>query len=100
MAHFFYKLIAPRPTFAVDMTDAEKVLMGTHAVYWKGLLDRGIAVIFGPVADPKGAFGMAVVDVEDEAAARALILDDPVILANQNFGFEIHPMPSAIYRKS
>jgi hypothetical protein len=51
---FLCKLVPPRPTFAQDMTEAETKLMQEHVMYWKELAGRGIAVVFGPVADPKG----------------------------------------------
>lgn len=55
---FLYKLIPPRPTFVQDMTEAEIKAMEEHAVYWKGLTDRGIAIAFGLVLDPKGPWGL------------------------------------------
>ncbi len=56
--HFVYKLIPPRPTFALDMSDAETKIMGEHAAYWQSLLDRGEVVAFGPVLDPAGSWGL------------------------------------------
>ena len=64
---FLYKLIPPRPTFVQDMTEAERKAMEEHAIYWKGLIDRGIAIIFGLVLDPKGPWGVAIVEVADES---------------------------------
>ena len=54
---FAHKLISPRPTFAHDMTEAEKKVMIEHVAYWTGLMEKGVAVVFGPVLDPKGAWG-------------------------------------------
>ena len=53
--------------------------MGQHAAYWRDQLERGHVVVFGPVFDPDGVWGLGVIDTEDEAAARSLVLDDPVI---------------------
>lgn len=50
----------------------------------------------GPVADPKGAYGIAVLNAPDEPAARRLCTEDPVIKADLGFGFELHPMPNAV----
>ena len=77
MSYFVDKLIPPRPTFARDMTEAEASLMREHAVYWSDFARRRIAVVFGPVSDPKGAWGLAVVEAADEAKARALGANDP-----------------------
>jgi hypothetical protein len=37
------------------MTEAERNVMQEHAIYWKGLIDRRTAIVFGPVLDPKGS---------------------------------------------
>jgi uncharacterized protein YciI len=96
---FLCKLVPPRPTFAQDMTEAETKLMQEHVMYWTELAGRGIAVVFGPVADPKGAWGVAIVEVEGEADARALAAIDPTIKSDRNFNFEIYSMPIAVLRK-
>lgn len=97
--YFVYKLIAPRPTLAQDITAAETELLKIHAKYWSDLADRGIAVLFGPVLDPKGAWGLAVVETNDEAEANRLGVNDPAIKADVGFRFEVYPMPQAILRK-
>ncbi|HET6907523.1 MAG TPA: YciI family protein [Rhodanobacteraceae bacterium] len=96
--HFFYKLVPPRPGFAQDMSAEEAAMMGQHAIYWKGRIEDGLKVFaLGPVADPAGVFGMAVMEVESEAAAHALARNDPAI-AQTRFGFryEMHPMPRGV----
>ena len=79
MATFFFKLIPPRPSFAEDMTEAERAFMAEHVAYWLGLSARREAVVFGAVADPKGAWGLAVLDVEDAARAEAVAEGDPAV---------------------
>ncbi|HET7805240.1 MAG TPA: YciI family protein [Pseudolabrys sp.] len=92
MPHFFLKLVAPRPTFANDMNDQEKAMMQEHFLYWKGRQDRGEVLVFGPVLDPDGPYGMGIINVTDEAEARAFSAADPAIRANIGFTCEIHPM--------
>ncbi len=92
MPHFFLKLIAPRPTFAMDMNAEERAMMAEHLEYWKAKLDRGEVVVFGPVFDPKGPYGAGVVSAADEAAARAFADADPAIKAKRGFVCEIYPM--------
>ena len=99
MSYFLYKLIPPRPTFIQDMTAAEAQVMGEHGLYWSGLAGSGIAVVFGPVLDPAGGWGMAVVDTKDEGEARVLGVNDPAIQSGRGFRFEIYPMPRATLRK-
>lgn len=73
--------------------------MQAHGVYWRDILDQGYAVAFGPVADPKGAFGVCIVELPANMDPRILADADPVIKANAGFVFEVHPMLSAVVRK-
>ena len=88
---FLYKLIPPRQTFVHDMIEAERKAMDEHANYWKGLTDKGIAIVFGLVLDPNGPWGMAIVEVQDESEAHDLGTNDPAIKAGLTFN--IYPMP-------
>ncbi|MGB7260391.1 MAG: YciI family protein [Pseudolabrys sp.] len=92
MPNFFLKLIAPRPTFAMDMDDAEKKMMHEHFLYWKGRQDAGEVIVFGPVLDPQGPYGMGVISAADETGARAFADGDPAMKSNRGFTCEIHPM--------
>ena len=65
--HFVYKLVPPSPTFAVDMDETEAELMGKHAGHWQDQLDQGKVIVFGPVMDPAGPWGLSVLETEDEA---------------------------------
>jgi uncharacterized protein len=95
-AFFFCRLLPPRPTFAFDMTEEERALMSAHAVYWRARLGAGGAVVLGPVADPAGPWGLAVIRAADTEAARAMLDGDPVIAANRGFTFEMLPMLAAM----
>ena len=99
MKHFFYKLIPPRPSFAQDMTEREALLMQEHAVYWRGLTDQGLVVVVGVVADPTGAYGIGVVELEDDADPHVLGANDPAVKENAGFRFEMHPMPRPMMRR-
>jgi uncharacterized protein YciI len=79
MSTFVFRLKAPRPTFALDMTDDERVIMSRHAAYWQPLVDSGRMVIFGPVLDSTGSWGLGVVEGDDEEELRAFAADDPVV---------------------
>jgi uncharacterized protein YciI len=76
---FVLRLLAPRPTFAVDMTDEERAIMGRHAAHWQPYLESGRMVVFGPVLDDDGSFGLAVVEADDEDELRAFAAADPVV---------------------
>ncbi len=96
--NFFCKLLPPRATFVMDMTEAEMRLMQEHAAYWSAAAGRGEVVAFGLVADPAGAFGMGIVEFPTEADARAFTDGDPTIRSGQGFVFEVHPMPMGAAR--
>jgi uncharacterized protein YciI len=76
---FVFRLKAPRPTFALDMTDEEREIMGRRAAHWQPLIDAGRTVVFGPVLDGTGSWGLGVVEAEDEDQLRAFASDDPVV---------------------
>ena len=98
MKYYFFKLLPPRPTFMQDMTPAEVQLMLEHSQYWRGLLEQGYAVGFGPVADPAGPFGMGLLELPNEVDPASLLENDPVIKANAGFRTEIFSMPRAVVR--
>lgn len=81
MSIFVFRLKAPRPTFALDMTDQEREIMGRHAAHWQPYIDSGQMVVFGPVLDDTGSWGLGVVEVEDdqEDELRAFAAQDPVV---------------------
>jgi uncharacterized protein YciI len=92
MPHFFCKLIAPRPTFPFDMNESEQALMGRHAAYWKEMCREGAVLVYGPVMDPKGPYGMGIFEGADEADVKRRTDADPVMQAGIGFKTEITPM--------
>jgi uncharacterized protein len=76
---FVFRLKAPRPTFALDMTDEEREIMGRHAGHWQPFIDSGQMVIFGPVLDSTGSWGLGVIEAEDEEELRAFAAGDPAV---------------------
>jgi uncharacterized protein YciI len=61
------------------MTDEERAIMGRHAAHWQPYLESGRMVVFGPVLDDDGSFGLAVVESDDEDELRAFAAEDPVV---------------------
>ncbi|MDE2270935.1 MAG: hypothetical protein KGJ94_02995 [Xanthomonadaceae bacterium] len=97
MPAFFCKLVAPRATFAQDMSAVEAAVMGEHVAYWKHLIDQGTRVFaLGPVLDPAGAFGVAIVEAANEPAIRAMLEMDPAIAADMGMRYEVHSMPRGV----
>jgi len=90
---FFIKSNNPRPTFHLDMTAEERAVMQRHIEYWSEKAGRGIAVVFGPVLDPQGVYGIGVYQVTDEAEMQRLLDADP---AKGLLTYQVLPMPRAI----
>ncbi len=87
--HFFLKLNPPRPSFTIDMTQDERNIMQQHIAYWAPYLNDGSLIVFGPVMDPKGGFGIAVISVDNEEQLKQLVANDP---ANAIGSYEMYPM--------
>lgn len=99
MAYFFLRLQPPRPTFPHDGTGEEMAAMKRHAEYWHQNALAGSAIAVGPVFEGEGAFGVAIVEVADQAAAKALADADPIVTSGFGFRFDVLPMPSVILRQ-
>ena len=95
--HYFVKLLPPRSTFPMDITDAERTLMEQHAVYFRQQFEAGNVLIYGPVMAAGGAFGMAVLEVADESEAVGVMSNDPSVLGGLN-RFELSPMRVPVSR--
>jgi len=95
---FLCRLLAPRPTFLQDITPDEANVMKEHAAYWASMMQNGVAVVFGPVLDPKGPWGVGIVSVEHEDEMRRIEANDPVILSKRGFAYEVLPMLRAVIR--
>jgi uncharacterized protein YciI len=74
---FFVKTENPRPTFLSDMTEDERGLMVEHVSYWTALAGSGVALVFGPVLDPSGVYGVGVYEFETEDEMQKLLALDP-----------------------
>ena len=53
--------------------------MGRHAAHWQPYIDSGKMVIFGPVLDATGSWGLGVVETDDEDELRAFADRDPAV---------------------
>ena len=71
------------------MDDSERQIMLAHVAYWQPFVENGVVIVLGPVFDPKGSYGIAVVRVERDEELDELIKNDP---ANGLNSYEIYPM--------
>jgi len=89
--YFHFKLIPPRPTFAQDANPEELALMKRHSDYLEERFRAGKVLLYGPVLAANGAYGIGILEVDNEAEARTFGENDPSVLAGLN-RFEISPM--------
>lgn len=69
-----------------------------HVEYWSRLAEQGVALAFGPVADPAGGYGIGLIVADDLAAAERLRDDDPAVQSRHGFRTEILPMLRLVTR--
>jgi len=93
---FLYRLLPPRPTFHADMTAQEREVMALHGDYWRNLMERGVAVAFGPVLD-EVPWGLGLLEVDDEAQARSIAATDPAVETG-TCTYELVPMLQLVHR--
>ena len=93
LQHYFLKLNPPRASFTLDMTAEERAVMQAHVLYWMPFVQDGTVIVLGPVADPKGGYGVSIMGVNDRSHLDQLVADDP---ANGLCSYEIHPMRAVI----
>ena len=94
--NFFLKLNPPRTSFMMDMTAEEKGVMQKHVAYWTPYVNDGTVIVLGPVMDPNGGYGIAVVRVDSDEDLQQLLANDP---ANGMNSYEYYPM-RAVTKKS
>ncbi|WP_410812883.1 YciI family protein [Micromonospora sp. 067-2] len=97
IGHFALKLVPPRPSFASDMTDAERAIMTQHVTYWRRLLDQGVAVVFGPIIDPSGPYGLGIIEAASLEEVHRMEAEDPAI-ATGLCAYQVFAMPGAVVR--
>lgn len=94
--YFILYLNPARPDFAQTMTPDERNSMMQLIAYWKEYSDNGTMLVFGPVMDPQGAYGMGIIAVDSEEQLQVLLKNDPASTINK---YEYHPVRAVISPK-
>jgi uncharacterized protein YciI len=81
------------------MTDAEREIMDRHAAHWQAYIDSGQMVIFGPVLDDSGSWGLGVVETDNEEELRAFAARDPAVTTGTT-EMELGKMPAGFVRQN
>ncbi len=70
--------------------------MQQHAMYWHGLMDEGFVLVFGPVLDPKGVYGLGVVEADSAEQVNEFISHDPALAIGH---YEVSPIMAVVPQK-
>ena len=96
MAEWIYFIHPPRENFADTMTDEEVEVWGVHFRRFQRLLAEGTIIVVGPTLGPKNT-GIAILEAPDEAAARRIMDEDPVLAGGFATG-ELRPFRVSLMR--
>jgi len=91
--YFSLKLIPNRPTFSKDMTPEERAIMQQHVIYWRELMAKGKVVVFGPVLDPAGVYGLGIIEADSDDEVKTFMANDPAATINT---YEYHRMMAVV----
>jgi uncharacterized protein YciI len=96
MAEWIYFLHPPREDFAATMTEHEQQVWGEHFARLQRLVAEDVLILAGPTLGSVNT-GVAVIEAEDEAAARRLMEEDPAVASGIATG-ELRPFSVALLR--
>ncbi len=96
MAVWLYFIHAPRENFAETMTEEEQEIWGVHFERFQRMLAEGSIILVGPTLGPVNT-GIAIFEARDEAAARRIMDEDPVIAGGYARG-ELRPFRVSLLR--
>jgi uncharacterized protein YciI len=96
MAEWIYFIHPPRENFAETMTDEEVAVWRVHFQRFQRMLAEGTIVLVGPTLGPVNT-GIAIFEAPDEASARRIMEEDPVIAGGFARG-ELRPFRVSLLR--
>jgi len=77
---FLFRIEPVRPDFSLqNLSETERPIVAQHAAYLKSLTDEGKLILAGQAFDPKGLWGIIIVNAPDAEAANAIFEADPAI---------------------
>ena len=96
MPEWIYFIHPPRDDFAATITDAEQAVWAEHFAGLQRLLADGQLILAGPTLGRINT-GVCVFEAPDEAAARQVMTEDPVIQGGFARG-ELRPFRLSLLR--
>jgi len=96
VSEWIYFIHPPRDDFAATMTDEERAVWSVHFERFERMLAEGSLILVGPTLGSVNT-GIAIFEAPDEAAARAVMEEDPVIAGGFARG-ELRPFRVSLMR--
>ncbi|MFL5777623.1 MAG: YciI family protein [Chloroflexota bacterium] len=93
---WIYFIHPPREDFAATMTDEERAVWGVHFERFERMLAEGSIILVGPTLGRQNT-GIAIFEAPDEATARRIMDEDPVIAGGYARG-ELRPFRVSLLR--
>lgn len=78
MSEWIYFIHPPRERFVETISEEEAAIMQVHAGHLSELHQQGVLILAGPTFGDVNT-GIAVIEADDEDAARAVMMSDPAI---------------------
>ena len=101
MSEWLYYLRPARLGMVTEgSTPEEAEIVGHHFNYLKDLTEKGVMILMGRTQNnDESTFGIAIFEAEDEAAARAIMENDPAV-KNGVMTATLYPYKVALMRKA
>jgi uncharacterized protein YciI len=96
MSEWIYFIHPPREDFAATMTDEERAVWSVHFERFERMQAEGSLILVGPTLGSVNT-GIAIFEAPDEAAARTVMEEDPVIAGGFARG-ELRPFRVSLMR--
>jgi uncharacterized protein YciI len=92
---YLYRLTPSRRDFASTMTETETAIMAEHFAYWAQHTQAGQVMVYSPVADPAGDWGLAIVRAHSAEDVARLGDLDPAVMAGAGM-YDVLALPGAV----
>jgi uncharacterized protein YciI len=96
VSEWIYFIHPPRDDFAATMTAEERAVWSVHFERFERMLAEGSLILVGPTLGTVNT-GLAIFEAPDEATARRIMDEDPV-LAGGFAGGELRPFRVSLLR--
>jgi len=97
--HFFTIIKPYRKDFLLNPMEDENVIMKSHFLYLKNLLEINKLYLAGPTLTESDPFGVIIFETETEEEARELLMQDPSIKSGIQKVADFRPIRLSLTKK-